>query len=63
MITLIEKRIRIASFLVILGMFVELLSFGWRSPLAFFLFMFGACGITLVGIVIFLVSLITVEDS
>ena len=63
MTTLIERRIRIASVLVILGMIVELVSFRWRSPLAFFLFLFGACAITFVGIVIFLVSLITVPGN
>ena len=61
--TPIERRIRIASVLVILGMIVELVSFRWRSPLAFFLFLFGACAITFVGIVIFLVSLITVPGN
>jgi hypothetical protein len=61
--TPIERRIRIAAVLVILGMIVELVSFRWRSPLAFFLFLFGACAITFVGIVIFLVSLITVGDG
>jgi len=63
MTTPIEKRIRIASLLVILGMLVELVSFHWRRPLAFFLFLFGACAITFVGIVIFLISLITVGDG
>jgi len=61
--TSIEGRIRVASILVIAGMLVELLSFHWRSPLAFFLFLIGACGITLLGIVLFLISLITVADS
>jgi len=56
--TRIERRIRIASVLVLLGLLIECLTFAWRSPLAFFLFMFVACGIAAVGILLFLTSLI-----
>ena len=55
-----ERRIRIASILVIAGLLVEAVSFFWKSPLSFFLFLFGACGLAAAGIVLFLISLITV---
>ena len=60
MITPIERRIRIASILVIAGLLVEAVSFFWKSPLSFFLFLFGACGLGAAGIVLFLISLVTV---
>jgi hypothetical protein len=60
-LTTIERRIRLASVLVILGLCVEIVSFLWKSPLAFFLFLVGACGIAAAGILLFLVSLVTVD--
>jgi CHASE2 domain-containing sensor protein len=58
----IERRIRFASILVITGLLLELLSFRWKSPLSFFLFLVVACGIALIGIVIFFISLITLRQ-
>jgi hypothetical protein len=60
-LTVIERRIRIASVLVIVGLLVELVSFLWKSPLSFFLFLIGACGIAAAGILLFLVSLVTAD--
>jgi hypothetical protein len=48
-ITPIERRIRIASILVIAGLLVEAASFFWKSPLSFFLFLFVACGLAAAG--------------
>jgi len=58
--TTLERRIRLAAILVILGLVVEGVSFLWSSPLAFFLFLIGACGLAAAGIAIYLASLITV---
>ena len=63
MITPIERRIRIAAILVIAGLLVEAVSCFWRSPLSFFLFIFAACGLAAAGIVLFLISLITVRGA
>ena len=63
MITRIERRIRLAAILVIAGLLVEAASFFWKSPLSFFLFLFGACGLAAAGIVLFLISLITVGGA
>jgi hypothetical protein len=60
-LTTIERRIRLASVLVILGLVLEVVSFVWKSPLAFFLFLVGACGIAAAGILLFLISLVTVD--
>jgi hypothetical protein len=58
---IIERRIRLASVLVVVGLLVEVASLLWKSPLAFFLFLVGACGIAAAGILLFLVSLVTVD--
>ena len=63
MITPIERRIRIASILVIAGLLVEAASFFWRSPLSYFLFLFGACGLAAAGILLFMISLVTVGGT
>jgi len=60
---LIERRIRFASILILIGLLIECVTFAWKSPLAFFLFMFVGCGIAAVGIVLFLVSLISPDTN
>ena len=57
--TSMERRIRTASALVLLGLFVECGTFFWKSPLAFLLFLFIGCGIAAAGMLVFLLSLIT----
>jgi hypothetical protein len=54
----IERRIRMASLIVLLGLLIECVTFAWKSPLAFFLFLIVGCGVAGVGILLFLVSLI-----
>jgi len=55
-----ERVLRIASGLIILGLVVELISLAWIHPLAFTLFAFvGMCLIGL-GILIYLASLVLV---
>jgi hypothetical protein len=58
-----ERRIRIASMLVILGLLIECITFAWKSPLAFFAFLIFGCGISAAGILLFLVSLLTVGHT
>jgi hypothetical protein len=59
----IERRIRLAAIMVIAGLLVEAVSFFWRSPLSFFLFIIGACGLAAAGIALFLFSLVTVGGA
>jgi hypothetical protein len=61
--TRMERRIRIASILVLVGLLIECVTFAWKSPLAFFLFLIFGCGIAALGIFVFLVSLITVGQG
>ena len=59
----IERRIQLAAIFVVAGLLVEVVSFVWRSPLSFFLFLIAACGLAAAGIVLFLISLITVGGA
>jgi len=61
--THMERRIRTASVLVLAGLVVECVTFAWKSPLAFFLFLILGCGVAAVGVLLFLVSLITVDQG
>jgi hypothetical protein len=54
----IERRIRMASLIILLGLLIECVTFAWKSPLAFFLFLIVGCGVAGEGILLFLVSLI-----
>ncbi|MGA2419657.1 MAG: hypothetical protein ABSG69_06195 [Candidatus Acidiferrum sp.] len=55
----IEKRLQIAGTLLIVGLLIEALCMLWKSPLAFILF--AAIGGLLlgVGVVVYLVSLVS----
>ena len=57
-ITPMGRRIQISALLLLLGLGVEAVSFLWSSPLAFFLFLIGGGGLTLMGIGFFLLSLV-----
>jgi hypothetical protein len=56
----ITRRLRISGILLILGLAVEALSLVWNRPLAFLLFI-GIGGLfTLLGILVYLYSLVSV---
>ena len=57
-ITTMGRRIQISALLILLGLLVEAASFLWASPLAFFLFLIGGGGLTVLGIGFFLLSLV-----
>jgi len=60
---LLEKRLQLASILVILGLFVEGLCLIWARPLAFVMFVF--LGLTLVGLgsFFYLYSVVSIRES
>ena len=57
--TPIEKRLRVAGLFVAAGLLVELLSLPWIHPLAFMAFVCIGCVWVAVGVLIYLVSLVT----
>jgi hypothetical protein len=58
----LERRLQISGALLILGLLVEAVCLVWRGPLAFLVFA-GAGGLLLfVGILVYLVSLVSVKS-
>ena len=58
-----QRRVRISSALVMLGLLVELVSLLWSHPTAFIVFL-GPGGLMIaIGILFYLYSLVTVSES
>jgi hypothetical protein len=57
-----NRLLRASSLLVIAGLLAELVSILWFHPLSFVLFVFIAAGLTAIGILIFLASLVLVAE-
>ena len=62
MAALMERRLRISGILIVLGLLVEALSLIRIHPLAFLGFMFVGGGFLIVGITIYLYSLVSVAE-
>lgn len=58
-----NRLLRASSILVIAGLLTELASVLWFHPLSFVLFVFVAAGLTAIGILIFLASLVFLTRS
>jgi len=62
-LTPMERRLRLAAELVLLGLLVEALTLAWRHPLSVIVFL-GLGGLLLAaGIVVFLFSLVSLSHS
>jgi hypothetical protein len=61
--TKIEKRIRVAGILLIAGLVVELVTLRWSHPTAFLFFLFLGGTMIVLGIVIYLFSLVSAESK
>jgi hypothetical protein len=59
---LMVKRIRLAGGLLIAGLLVELITLHWSHPTAFLFFMFLGGTLMVLGIVIYLISLVSVRE-
>ncbi|MGA7916766.1 MAG: hypothetical protein WCA00_16145 [Candidatus Acidiferrales bacterium] len=59
----IQRLLRIASVLVILGLGLEIISLLWFHPLSFVLFAFVAASLIGLGILVYLTSLVFVAKS
>ena len=60
--TKMERRLRISGILIVLGLTVEALSLIRIHPLAFLAFMFVGGGLLVLGIAIYLYSLVSVAS-
>jgi hypothetical protein len=53
----IEKRIRWAGLLVVMGLLVQIVTLFWVHPLAFMTFLTVGCPLSLAGVLLYLYSL------
>ena len=61
--TKIERRIRLAGSLLIAGLLVELVTLRWSHPTAFLFFLMLGGALMALGIVIYLLSLVSAENK
>lgn len=61
--TTIESRLRVAGVCVLLGLLIEDLTLRWSHPTAFLVFALIGFPVVLLGILLFLYSLISVKGS
>jgi len=59
----IEKRIRLAGMLLIAGLLVELVTLRWAHPTAFLFFLLLRGALMGMGIVVYLLSLVSAENK
>jgi hypothetical protein len=58
-----ERRLRLAGTLIVLGLLIELVSLLWSNPLAFIVFIAAGGLLIGVGILIYLYSLVSGGES
>jgi hypothetical protein len=58
-----EKRIRLAGVLLIAGLLVELATLRWSHPTAFLFFLLLGGALMALGIVVYLLSLVSAENK
>jgi hypothetical protein len=61
-LTNVQKRIRIAGIFIIAGLLVELITLHWSHPTAFLFFLLIGGTLMAVGIIIYLLSLVSSEN-
>ncbi len=62
-LTKIERRIRLAGIMLIAGLLVELVTLRWSHPTAFLFFLLLGGALLALGIVIYLLSIISAENK
>ena len=62
-LTTVQKRIRMAGIFVIAGLVVELITLRWSHPTAFLFFLLVGGALMMVGILIYLLSLLSNENK
>jgi hypothetical protein len=59
----IERRIRYAGVLIAVGLIIQLITFIWVHPLAFMAFILISCPLIVLGILVYLVSIVGASSS
>ena len=62
-LTKTERRIRVAGLLIIAGLLVELVTLHWSHPTAFLFFLLLGGTLMGLGIILFLLTLVSAERS
>jgi hypothetical protein len=61
--TKLEKRLRISGTLIIIGLVVELVTLYWSHPTAFLFFAGLGGSLIALGVLLYLISLVSVHDE
>lgn len=61
--TKLEKRLRLSGILIIMGLVVELVTLRWSHPTAFLFFAGLGGSLIALGILLYLLSLVSVQDE
>lgn len=62
-LTRLERRLRLAGYLLIVGLLIELVTLRWAHPTAFLFFVLLGGGLMAIGILIYLLALVTGTES
>lgn len=62
-LTKLEKRLRVSGILIILGLVIEIITLRWSHPTAFLFFLVFGGMLMAVGILLYLYSLVTDNQS
>jgi hypothetical protein len=62
-LTSVQKRIRIAGIFIVAGLLVELITLRWSHPTAFLFFLLFGGALMMIGILIYLFSLLSNENK
>jgi hypothetical protein len=55
----LQQRLKIAAYLLIAGLIVEVITLYWFSPLSFMLFIGGGGSLVVLGVLLYLITIVT----
>jgi hypothetical protein len=61
--SLVQRKLRLAGALLVLGLLAEIVSLVWEKPLAFILFVGVGGTLTLIGLILYLYSLVNPDSA
>lgn len=61
--TAVERRLRIAGILILVGLSVELLTLRWSHPTAFLFFLLLGGTLMVLGILLYLLTLVAASEA